>query len=200
MDKVLQKPLLETHIFNNENVNKFFQEDLGVYSILMEKSNLFKNDELFDVLKNFNYYRSCETFLKYLKSQEKIELFLEAIYFADKELFEKYLKNNFDFKKFPNFVKKYRNFYKKEVEKKIFDEGKKENDKYKELSFIKNTFSEIKSNNYNQNYIIELVKYFIFDHLTTFKKLSLYNLKYEENLDNEYLTIYLILTLSKILN
>ena len=63
----------------------------------------------------------------------------------------------------------------------------KENEKYKELSFIKNTFSEIKSNNYNQNYTIELEKYFIFDHLTTFKKLSLYNLKYEKNLDNEYL-------------
>ena len=75
----------------------------------------------------------------------------------------------------------------KSVEKKIFDEGMKENDKYKEVSFIKNILSEIKSNNDNQNYTMEIMKYFIFDHLTIFKKLPLYNLNYENNLDNEYL-------------
>ena len=187
IDNFLHKPSIETNIFDNEKINDFLNKKKEVYSILKEKSYLFKNDELFDVLNKFECNKKKDTFLEYLKCQEKTELFLEAIYFVDEEFFGKFLKDNFEFKKFPNFTKKYRKLCKIAVEKKIFDEGMKENDKNKEVSFIKNILSEIKSNNDNQNYSVELMKYFIFDHLTIFKKLPLYNLNYENNLDNEYL-------------
>ena len=186
IDKILQKPSKRINIFDDENIKYFFKKN-GVYSILKKKSELFKNYELLDILNNFNFNENFVGFLKYLKSQEKPELFLEAIYFANEKCFEKFLKNNFEFKKFPNFTKKYRKLCKIEVEKKIMDEGMKEKNKYKEVSFINNILSEIKSNNNKQNYSIEIMKYFIFDHLTTFKKLPLYNLNYENNFDNEYL-------------
>ena len=186
IDKILQKPSIGSNIFDNENINYFLKKN-GVYSILKEKSKLFKNYELLDILNLFEFNKDNVAFLKYLKNEEKTELFLEAIYLADKVFFEKFLKDYFDFKKFPNFTKKYRKYCKIEIEKEILDGGIKENDKFKEVSFIKNILSEIKTDNYKQNYSIELMKYFIFDHLTTFKKLPLYNMHYEKNFDNEYL-------------
>ena len=114
-----KKPSIKTDIFNNEDVNNFLKKNKGAYSILKRKSDLFKNDELYDVLNYFKFNEKNDTFLEYLKEQKKFGLFLEAIYFFDEQFFEE-LKNNFDFKKFPYFTKKYRKFCKAEIKKKIY--------------------------------------------------------------------------------
>ena len=75
------------------------------------------------------------------------------------------------------------------LKKNIFEEGIKENQKYKEISIIKNILSIIKIDNDNQKDNNEYIKIekFLFDHLTSREKVALYNLPYDNNLDNKYL-------------
>ena len=186
--KVLQRPTIEENFFDNINVKSFIRNNLESYSILKKKSNLFKNDELFEILNNYIYQKN-QKFLDYLKNQGKVGLFLEAVYIMDKAFFEKFLKFNFEFNNYPTFTKKYRNYCKIEAEKNIFFEGIKKNKKYKEISRIKNILSIIKIDNSNQkdnNEYIRIEK-FLFDYLTSHEKVVLYNLPYENNLDNKYL-------------
>ena len=186
--KVLQRPTIEENFFDNINVKSFIRNNLESYSILKKKSNLFKNDELFEILNNYIYQKN-QKFLDYLKNQGKVGLFLEAVYIMDKAFFEKFLKFNFEFNNYPTFTKKYRNYCKIEAEKNIFYEGIKKNKKYKEISRIKNILSIIKIDNSNQkdnNEYIRIEK-FLFDYLTSHEKVVLYNLPYENNLDNKYL-------------
>jgi len=186
--KIMQRPIIEENFFDNINVNSFIRNHENSYSILSKKTNLFKNDELFEVLNNFKYSEK-ENFLKYLKNQGKVGLFLEAVYSIDKYFFEQFLKFNFEFNNYPTFTKKYRNYCKNEVEKNILEEGMEDNKKYKEISITKNILSIIKIDNDNlkdNNENIQIEK-FLFDYLTSLEKVSLYNLPYDSNLDNKYL-------------
>ena len=99
------------------------------------------------------------------------------------------MKFNFEFNNYPVFTKIYRNYCKIDVEKNIFEEGIKENQKYKEISIVKNILSIIKIDNDNQKDNNEYIKIekFLFDYLTSHEKVSLYNLPYDNNLDNKYL-------------
>ena len=188
INKALQRRIIGENFFDNINVKSFIRNDLESYSILKRKSNLFKNDELFEVFNNYDYQKN-QKFLDYLKNQGKVGLFLEAAYITDKDFFEKFLKFNFEFNNYPTFTKKYRNYCKIEAEKNIIDEGIRENKKYKEISRIKNILSIIKIDDRNQkdnNEFIQIEK-FLFDYLTSHEKVVLYNLPYETNLDNKYL-------------
>ena len=181
--KMLQKPVEKiniTNIFSDSKVDKYLKNENEFYTILNEKSHLFKNEEFFDLLNNFKNYK-ISSFLLELKNQGKIALFLEAIYLVNKDIFEKYFQYNIDFHKFPNFTKNYRKFCKAEVEKQILEEGIKENVKYKEISIINNAISQLKKDA-NMN-----LKSFIFDYLQSLEIISLYNINYENNLDSEYL-------------
>ena len=102
--KVLQRRTIEENFFDNINVKSFIRNDLESYSVLKKKSNLFKNDELFEVLNNYKYLE-FQKFLDCLKNQGKVGLFLEAVYFIDKTFFEKFLKFNFEFNNYPTFTK-----------------------------------------------------------------------------------------------
>ena len=177
--KALQRPKIMENFFDNIKVKSFMRNNLESYYILMEKSYLFKNDELFEELNS--YKNPKKSFLEDLKIQGKVGLFLEAAYILDKDFFERFLKFNFEFNHYPTFTKKYRNYCKIETEKNILDEGIKENKKYKEISKIKNILSKIGSDNNNH------LEEFLFDYLTSLKKIVLYNLPYDNNLDNKYL-------------
>ena len=100
-------------------MKSFIRKDAASYFILNKKSNLFKNDELFEVLNNYIYQKNSK-FLYYLKKQGKAGLFLEAVYLIDKSFFEKFLKFNFEFNNYPAFTKIYRNYCKIDAEKKYF--------------------------------------------------------------------------------
>ena len=87
--EVQHRPTIRQNFFDNINVKSFILKDVSSYSILNKKSNLFKNDELFEVLNNYIYQKNPK-FLEYLKKQGKVGLFLEAVYLIDKNFFEKF--------------------------------------------------------------------------------------------------------------
>ena len=68
-------------------MKSFIRKDAASYFILNKKSNIFKNDELFEVLNNYIYQKNSK-FLYYLKKQGKAGLFLEAVYLIDKSFFD----------------------------------------------------------------------------------------------------------------
>ena len=185
--KALQRPIIEENFFDNINVKSFIRKDLKSYSILKTKNNSFELFELYEELNNY-IYQGKPKFLEYLKKGGKVGLFLEAAYIIDKGFFEKFLKYNFEFNNYPAFTKKYRKYCKIEAEKNIFDEGIKENKKYKEISRIKKILSIIiYNNNQKDNNEYNQIENFLFDYLTTNEKVVLYNLPYDNNLDNKYL-------------
>ena len=91
--KMLQKPVEKINITNDSKVDKYLKNENEFYTILNEKSHLFKNEEFFDLLNNFKNYK-ISSFLLELKNQGKIALFLEAIYLVNKDIFEKYFQYN----------------------------------------------------------------------------------------------------------
>ena len=96
------------------------------------------------------------SYFQKIRAENEIELVLEAITLSDNEFDENHIKN-LDFFRSQKFVKIYRNLCKKNVEKEIFNECLRDNEKYIEesISNIKD-ISSIFSYEKDYNNIISL--------------------------------------------
>ena len=142
-----------------------------------------KYPDLYEKLLEFEENKPLKLFLENLKAENEIELVLEAITLSDNEFDENHIKN-LDFFRSQKFVKIYRNLCKKNVEKEIFNECLRDNEKYIEesLSNIKDISSIF---SYEKDY--NNIRSLFFDYLSNREKFILYNIPYENNLDKKYL-------------